>query len=159
MAHLDRVILVPLLLFACGSPETVEPATHEGQESTVAETDPTREAVDETVEETPAPPPIAEGDSAVLARVVDSGPIGSGDCVQCSHRIVVEAAAAGDLAASADPLWVHYESCADRPMPPRGPGTLNPCSLDEGSSYDLTLRPGASPNFGDAFMIVEARPH
>lgn len=159
MAILDRTIrrLSVLFLAACGSPETVAPALHEGEETTASRTEP--EAADEALEQTPVQPAIAVGDSAVVGRVVDSGPIGDGRCVQCSHRIVVERATAGTLAANADPLWVHYESCIDRPMPPRAAGSVDPCGLDRGSSYDLTLRPGASPNFGDAFVIIDARPH
>lgn len=98
----------------------------------------------------------AAEDDAVEARVVDSGPIGDGSCTQCSHQIVVEARISGSIAAGPEPLWVHYERCEGDPPP--DPASFNPCSMKKGTAYTLTLRRGASVNFGDEPMIVSARP-
>lgn len=103
----------------------------------------------------PAPADAADGEIVVLARVSASGPIGHGTCNQCSHEIQVLEALAGDLGPS--PLWVHFEVCGGAAYEP-GPGDTAPCSLEIGAEYRLRLRRGASTSFGDAPMILAARP-
>ena len=102
--------------------------------------------------------PAAGGDAEIVARVVQSGPIGDGDCVQCSHQILVEEHFSGDVETSTTPIWVHYEHCAGSPEPVRPADGVDPCSLDRGTLYVVTLRRGASPNFGNDPMILTARP-
>ena len=97
-----------------------------------------------------APPsgPALAGQLHVVARVIEQGPIGSGNCSQRSYRIEV---------VSGDPLptpsWVHFEHCAGDPEP-----SFAGTALSVGNRYALTLAPGASPNFGADPMIVGVEP-
>jgi len=155
---LRAVLVASLTLQACSHP--APPAAARADERPV--TPPaTAEESPSTNAPPPASPPAQPGSPAaivVVARVVDSGPIGSGRCAQCSHQVLVEESNSPAIPAGSAPLWVHFETCADRPAPATAPGAIEPCSLRRGTSYRLTLQPGGSPNFGDAPMIVDARP-
>lgn len=107
----------------------------------------------------PPTPPAESADSEIVARVVDSGPVGHGDdCTQCSFQIVVEEHFTGDIETSTTPIWVHYERCRSTPAPTPPPEAIDPCSMDRNTLYVLTLRRGSSPNFGNDPMIQTARP-
>lgn len=101
---------------------------------------------------------FSAGEAVVVAKVVDAGPIGDGNCSQRSYRISIERVTSGDIIPGSDPISAHFESCADHPAPAPGPGELVGTSLDVGSTYELSLRRGASANFGIDFMILKARP-
>ncbi len=106
----------------------------------------------------PPDPGVSGSEAVVIARIVDSGPIGDGRCSQRSYQIVVERLVTGNLPTGGDPIAAHFESCADHPAPQPGPGDFVGSSLDVGSTYELSMRRGASVNFGDDFMILQARP-
>ena len=96
--------------------------------------------------------PLAE--VVVVARVTQSGPIGDGRCSQRSYEIAVAKVVSG--ASPGQQLWVHFELCGDA-RSAGSAGSLAGASLAVGSSYELTLRRGASQSFGDGFMITGVR--
>ena len=152
-------LALALALFGCssGSRDVAPAAAPEpgaGDPEGTPGTDEPAPGTNESPSETEPPPANANGDIVVVARVVDSGPIGDGRCQQCSHRIAVEETLAGDL--GADTLWAHYEACGDDREPP--PGSVDPCAMRRGSTYELRLRRGASENYGNDPMILAARP-
>lgn len=84
----------------------------------------------------------------VEATIVEEGPLGDGPCVQRSYR--VQATGGGEA------IWIHFERCQDADGPsPDGRGLE---SLDVGKSFRFTLRDAASPNFGDAPIVLDAAP-
>ena len=148
-ASLFARTLLALAFAACGSttpqanaPPSAPPGAPEAARSPVA-----------------SPGPGAPGsEGVVVARIVDTGPIGDGRCVQRSYQIAIESVVSGDVPAGVEPIAAHFESCVDHPAPQRGPGDLEGSALDVGSTYEITLRRGTSANFGDDFMIQRARP-
>lgn len=98
--------------------------------------------------------PSAAGSVVVVAKITDAGPIGSGRCSQRSYQIAIDKTVSG--AAPASPLWAHFEQCGDRTKEPAA-GNLAGTSLRTGTTYQLTLAPNASKNFGPGFVIVDAR--
>jgi hypothetical protein len=92
----------------------------------------------------------APADTIVVARIVEAGPIGSGKCSQRSYEIAVDKHESGPSPGTK--LWVHFEHCGG-PAPTDLAGT----GMKTGTADRLTLRPGASKNFGSGFMIVAAR--
>lgn len=106
---------------------------------------------------TPTPPPASpNGDVIVVAHVTDAGPIGDGRCSQRSYEIAIDRVVAGTVDAPKDKRWVHFEQCGAARQPPPA-GDLAGTGLAVGSTYQLTLRAGASPNFGTGLMILAAR--
>jgi hypothetical protein len=103
----------------------------------------------------PTPPPVsntapttppASAEIRVVAKVLETGPLGHGNCTQRSYRIEVVETLAGE--APTNPAWVHYEHCGtDAPV-------VDASNLVVGEMYRLVLANGASANFGDAPMIV-----
>lgn len=97
--------------------------------------------------------PSAAGSVVVIAKITDAGPIGDGKCSQRSYELAV----AKTLAGSVPPkLWAHFEQCGARTSEPAA-GNLAGTGLANGTTYQLTLKQGASKNFGDGFMIIDAR--
>lgn len=135
---MGRVAIV-LFLIGCGASPT--PATP---------SEPAPATADPADDEAPATPPAAGPDVAIV-RVVSSGPIGSGRCVQCSHELAIERPVSGGLTAGTT-LWAHFEWCEGAP-PPTG---LDPCSMDVGARYEVELATGASANFPGGPMIARA---
>ena len=97
-------------------------------------------------EETPAAPvaPAAREREVIEGRIVETGPIGSGACVQRSYAVQPSSPDAART-------WVHFERCG------AAEGAMFD-SLEVNRSYRLTVERGASPNFGDEPMIVDAVP-
>ena len=148
-------MLVAVTLAACGSASPEVGAPPRAPQPQVG----APPSVPQDPDPGPSPGPAAAGsDAVVVARVVDTGPIGDGTCVQRSYRIAIDRVVSGDVPTGPDPIWAHFESCADHPAPSPGPGEELGSSLDVGSTYELHLRRGASSNFGEDFMIQRARP-
>ncbi|MEZ4447839.1 MAG: hypothetical protein R3B09_00080 [Nannocystaceae bacterium] len=99
----------------------------------------------------PSPAPAPAGEHEVVARILETGPIGDGRCSQRSYRIeVVEAVAGAPLES---PRWVHFERCQGDTGP-----IVEGTGLEVDGRYRLRLRDGASPNFGGEPMIVGVSP-
>lgn len=94
--------------------------------------------------------PAKRGEIRIVARVLETGPIGDGRCIQRSYRIEVVEATSGEAPTS--PSWVHFEHCGPTTPP------VDASGLDVGTVYRLGLVAGASPNFGAAPMIVFVEP-
>lgn len=96
------------------------------------------------------PPDAAASPAAeevVVARILEAGPAGSGNCVQRSYQVErVDGQGAG-------PFWVHFEACQGSPPP-----GFDGAGLVVGQTYRLRLRRGASGNFADGPMILDASP-
>lgn len=124
-------LLATGLLAACGGSETTSTTTNEPSEP---------ETTERTVAEGPAEP--AATDEVIEGRIVGRSPLGHGDCVQQSYEVEPS---------EGERRWLHYEHCG----PPSGP-TFE--ALESGRAYRFTVRRGASPNYGDDPMIVNAEP-
>lgn len=97
--------------------------------------------------------PSAGGSVVVIAKITDAGPIGDGKCSQRSYELAVAKTVTG----TAPPrLWAHFEQCGAQTTAP-APGNIAGTGLQTGTTYQLTLKKSASSNFGDGFMIVDAR--
>jgi hypothetical protein len=98
-------------------------------------------------------PSAGAGSVVVIAKVTDAGPIGDGRCSQRSYELAVAKTVTGTVPAK---LWAHFEQCG-APAAAPGAGNIAGTGLQTGATYQLTLKKGASTNFGDGFMIVDAR--
>jgi len=107
-----------------------------------------------------APTPAGDGIAAsgtgravVIAKITDAGPIGDGKCSQRSYELAVAKTISGSVPAK---LWAHFEQCGARTGEPAA-GNVAGTGLLTGTTYQLTLKQGASKSFGDGFMIIDAR--
>lgn len=95
-----------------------------------------------------APTARASATRVIEGTIVEEGPLGDGPCVQKSYR--VQATGGGEA------IWIHFERCQDTDGP--SPGGRGLDSLDVGKGFRFTLRDAASPNFGDAPIVLDAAP-
>jgi hypothetical protein len=94
--------------------------------------------------------PLVAPEIEVIARVLETGPLGHGNCTQRSYRVEMVETTAGEALPS--PSWVHFEICGGaRPK-------YDASSLVIGSRYRLVLKRGASSNFANDPMIVDGGP-
>lgn len=96
----------------------------------------------------------APGTVVVIATIADAGPIGDGRCSQRSYQLAIGKTLTGSAPTS--PVWAHFEQCGPRTTEPAA-GNLAGTSLATGTTYRFTLARGASKNFGDGLVIVDAR--
>jgi hypothetical protein len=155
------VLLVALLAAACSGHGSSEPAA-----PVVAAPPPVAQVVDAALADTAAAgsgsagsgsavaAPAPAADLVVVARISDASPIGDGRCSQRSYQVAVDHVVSGPPPRTSV-FWVHFELCGGAPPP--GEGNLAGTGLVSGTSYKLTLRKGASKNFKDALMIIDAR--
>lgn len=101
------------------------------------------------VEATPATP-AEPGLSEVEGRVLETGPLGHGRCVQQSYKIEVTHHIRGEVLAS--PGWIHFERCEGAPSDVEAGG------LAIGATRRFTLKRGASSNFPGEPMITGLAP-
>jgi hypothetical protein len=97
-----------------------------------------------------APPDAAASSTAaevVVARILEAGPSGSGNCVQRSYQVE----RVDGQGARTEPFWVHFEACQGAPPP-----SFDGAGLVVGQTYRLRLQRGASSNFPDGPMILDA---
>ncbi len=97
-------------------------------------------------------PSAGAGSVVVIAKITDAGPIGDGKCSQRSYELAVAKTVTGSVPPK---LWAHFEQCGPSSAP--AAGNLAGTGLSTGTTYQLTLKKSASSNFGDGFMIVDAR--
>jgi hypothetical protein len=114
-----------VVLLGCGGSQTSTSATE-----------------DETQRDSRRSSAAEEGPSedVFVGRIVDRGPIGSGECVQQSYEIETD---------DGERLWVHFEACGAFDGPRFD-------ALESGRRYRFTVERGGSPNFADGPMIVDA---
>jgi hypothetical protein len=84
--------------------------------------------------------------TVVVARILEQGPLGHGDCTQRSYRVEIVETTRGETLPS--PSWIHFERCGG------GSPTFDASGLDVGETVQLDLVRGASENFGNEPMIV-----
>jgi hypothetical protein len=130
--RLLAIALVAACSRAATSPTPESTAAHEPAPAT------------ETPTEAPATSPAA--DIRVVARILEQGPLGHGDCTQRSYRVEIVSTTGGEQLPS--PSWVHFEQCG-------GPPAFDASNLEIGGTFRLVLVRGASGNFGNEPMIVE----
>lgn len=94
--------------------------------------------------------PVAAAAQAriIEGSIVEEGPLGDGPCVQKSYRV--------QPTGGGESVWIHFERCQDTQGPSPGGRALE--SLDVGQGFRFTVRDGASPNFGDAPVLLDAVP-
>ncbi len=124
------------LCLGCGGPETPTSPSTELDTPTERRHEVPSEPTGPTHSASPAEPEVFVG------RIVGRGPLGHGACVQQSYEVE---------RADGERLWVHFERCGE----PSGPSFE---ALESNRSYRFTVRRGASANFGDDPMIVDAEP-
>jgi hypothetical protein len=98
-------------------------------------------------------PSAGAGSVVVIAKITDAGPIGDGKCSQRSYELAVAKTVSGSVPPK---LWAHFEQCGARTSEPAA-GNIAGTGLQTGTTYQLTLKKLAGSNFGDGFMIVDAR--